>query len=602
MTEHSIKCDWLDKNTLWHIADEFASQYRTDPELPVDAEMIASKLNLDIIPEHNLMSEYNIDAYLAEDLTAIVVDYDFYTEDRYQNRIRFSIAHELGHYVLHKDIISPSFTGGRIISNTGKKEYSQFEWQANEFAGRLLVPYDDLIRETEKIYKELQDGEPLYYLKNDPSSVIKTLSQSLSKIFGVSEEVMEKRFEREELFPVTSWKEKAVDEYFMSKSIIKSDNNELVNTLKSLIPAYKKLTVLTAYFSMEGLNLIADDLRKSGIETEIIIGSIFENQKPALSDLQNVRIFICRNKEKFVHGKFYLFENNDDYKIVIGSSNFTRSGLQDNFELNILTSLDDENKRIIDDYIQNLKSCSEEIRNSWKDYIPFHEYLETRSSEITQEFIEKIEHNFRRNEDFIKESMDKVLQRVWTGDDFKRNYLLTEDIFAGHAQKDTIIDTDSLTILKIVLLSIYGGIIKNRELKGSEEEHSIKNYLINDLKYPESKLQEMKNHSQYEDLFILPQKEHKQLGKAFISEILNKYFIMDYPIFNSRSRKGLYISGKLKESEFNLKNKLPYDKFIQSCNELYVSFKKWASEKQLHLNDKYRYCYLDSLLDMVTRS
>jgi HKD family nuclease len=488
-----------------------------------------------------------------------------------------------------------------MISNIDKKEYRQFEWQANEFAGRLLVPYDDLIRETEKIYKELGEGEVLYYLKNDPSSILGKLSQALSKIFGVSEEVIEKRLEREELFHIASWKEKAVDEY-MAKSIIKSDNQELVNTLKSLIPGYKKLTILTAYFSLEGLNLIADDLKKSGIQTEIIIGSVFENQNLTISDLPCVKIFLCRNKEKFVHGKFYLFENNDDYRIVIGSSNFTRSGLQDNFELNLLTSLDEENKKIIDDYIKNLKSCSGEIRNSDKDYIPFHENLESRSSVITQEFIETIEYNFRKNEDFIKESIDKVLQRVWTGDDFKEKYLLTEDIFAGHAQRGTIRDTDSHIILKIVLLSIYGGIIKNRELKGSEEETSIKDYLINDLKYPESKLREMENHSQYEDLFILQKEEHKQLGKAFISEILNKYFIRDYPIFNSRSRKGLYISGKLEESELNLKNKLPYDKFVQSCDELYVSFKQWASEKKLHLRDEYKYCYMDALLDMIVKS
>ena len=38
-----------------------------------------------------------------------------------------------------------------------EKEYSGFEWQANEFAGRLLVPYPELTTEFDKILKIIEE-------------------------------------------------------------------------------------------------------------------------------------------------------------------------------------------------------------------------------------------------------------------------------------------------------------------------------------------------------------------------------------------------------------------------------------------------------------
>jgi hypothetical protein len=47
-----------------------------------------------------------MDAYLKMDLTGIVVDHDFYMNEKFFNRMRFSFAHELGHYFLHQDIFA----------------------------------------------------------------------------------------------------------------------------------------------------------------------------------------------------------------------------------------------------------------------------------------------------------------------------------------------------------------------------------------------------------------------------------------------------------------------------------------------------------------
>lgn len=51
-------------------------------------------------------------------------------------RSRFTVAHELGHLFLHRDI-----PFARLARSTEKTPaYSDSEWQANEYAGALLMP------------------------------------------------------------------------------------------------------------------------------------------------------------------------------------------------------------------------------------------------------------------------------------------------------------------------------------------------------------------------------------------------------------------------------------------------------------------------------
>lgn len=139
-------CRWIDKQDIWEKADEVREKYWPEGTLPIDVEKIVEfKLQLGIEPRHNLFSEIDMDAYLKRDLSGIVVDYDFYMNEKFSNRMRFSYAHELGHFFLHKYIFSfMEFESPEewrdFVNGVPEKEYSGFEWQANEFAGRLLVP------------------------------------------------------------------------------------------------------------------------------------------------------------------------------------------------------------------------------------------------------------------------------------------------------------------------------------------------------------------------------------------------------------------------------------------------------------------------------
>ncbi len=67
-----------------------------------------------------------------------------YNEDiRSTGRINFTLAHEFGHYLLHRLIYPDGFQCGDEDMASWGSEYGQLESQANDFAATLLMPLDD---------------------------------------------------------------------------------------------------------------------------------------------------------------------------------------------------------------------------------------------------------------------------------------------------------------------------------------------------------------------------------------------------------------------------------------------------------------------------
>ncbi|AEB08502.1 ImmA/IrrE family metallo-endopeptidase [Desulfobacca acetoxidans] len=208
MNYKDFRCAWIDKKIIWDIADRARDELWAKEKLPIDMEeIIELKLQLNVEPTHGLLNLIDMDAYLKMDLSGIVVDYDSYMEARYANRLRFSLAHELGHYILHKDVylklnLTSAEEWKNFIINVPEDEYGDFEWQANEFAGRFLVPHNFLKARLDGVIKLIKQNKELTtYLKKDPDAVLSRVSPVLRKPFGVSEEVIERRLKRENLWP-----------------------------------------------------------------------------------------------------------------------------------------------------------------------------------------------------------------------------------------------------------------------------------------------------------------------------------------------------------------------------------------------------------------
>jgi hypothetical protein len=66
---------------------------------------------------------------------------------RSKGRINFTLAHELGHYLLHRLSYPNGFQCGEQDVVRWDSEYGQLEYQANVFAANLLMPLDDFRRQ-----------------------------------------------------------------------------------------------------------------------------------------------------------------------------------------------------------------------------------------------------------------------------------------------------------------------------------------------------------------------------------------------------------------------------------------------------------------------
>ena len=189
-----IKAPYINNEKIKKKADLFRQKF-WDDSIPVDIETIIDvKLKIDIIPLLNLKQECDSDALISSDWKSVFVDQNEYLDDRYQNRLRFSFVHEIGHFVLHKDIYSGFKINTfeefyRFIEKIPKEQYNFFETQANKFAGYLLAPRE-LVRE--KLNAEIKKVKRKIDLNSFDKMLLKSyIANPLSKEFGISRESMD---------------------------------------------------------------------------------------------------------------------------------------------------------------------------------------------------------------------------------------------------------------------------------------------------------------------------------------------------------------------------------------------------------------------------
>ncbi len=187
------------------IAEKFRSEY-VDPitQVPVPIiEIVEFKLCIQPIPEANLFDRLNIDGFLTKDLKHICIDQRILMEDRNINRLRFTYAHEVGHLVMHKDQINSCEFRTiedwiHFYDDFSRDDLRWFENQANEFAGRLLVPKERLMVEIDNLRLMIEKFKSKY--SNNDDILIETVAEKICSTFGVSFYVIKKRIKNENIF------------------------------------------------------------------------------------------------------------------------------------------------------------------------------------------------------------------------------------------------------------------------------------------------------------------------------------------------------------------------------------------------------------------
>jgi len=197
----------LTKPQIWDLAEELRAEYIRDSDIPVNIEVVSQVIGIPVIPTPKLHSELGMDGFLSNDLKHIYIDEDLYNdeENRYEPRIRFTIAHELGHYWLHKEVIKEldfatiaewiKFRLALPPSTTG-----WFEYQANEFAGRLLVPVNRLIELTGKARSEILKSQTWNSSPMSKEQLANMVAPMICGSFNVSSEVIVKRLQNDVAF------------------------------------------------------------------------------------------------------------------------------------------------------------------------------------------------------------------------------------------------------------------------------------------------------------------------------------------------------------------------------------------------------------------
>jgi len=207
LKQAEFRCKWIRQEEIWQSAESVRALYWSAGKLPVDVEAIVEfKLKLAIEPEHGLEPQMGMEAYLQADLTGIIVDHDHYMNEKFANRMRFSFAHELGHFFLHREFyegvtFETAEEWTEILLGIPETDYTNFEYQANEFAGRLLVPQEALVQELQNACDVMRQNRILDHIKSDPYAVLSAISTRIGRTFGVSSDVIERRVEREKLWP-----------------------------------------------------------------------------------------------------------------------------------------------------------------------------------------------------------------------------------------------------------------------------------------------------------------------------------------------------------------------------------------------------------------
>lgn len=168
-------------------------------EIPIPIEEIVEfQMGLNIVPVPDMLNNFDVDGFTSSDLSNIYVD-EFIYSNR-PGRYRFTLAHEVGHIILHKEIyLKANFRNIKewkdFINSIPEKDHGWLESHAYSFGGLVLVPREHLIKRTEFYVNRIQEEN--ISLQENWDVAWDSIAAELAKYFEVSHEVIEKRLNKD---------------------------------------------------------------------------------------------------------------------------------------------------------------------------------------------------------------------------------------------------------------------------------------------------------------------------------------------------------------------------------------------------------------------
>ena len=189
------------------VLNEYSTKIKqiNSPPIPVE-NIIESFLGLQLeIDDLNKGSFYRDNlGYLFIEEKKVVIDSEL---ENQEGRYNFTCAHEVGHWVLHKDLYLQNKTqiaffkfekSPSIVCRESQKK-KNIEWQADYFAGALLMPKEvvraALRKNKQDNFTETFTDETLKFWGMNKEDYCRMIASLYNKRFGVSIQAMQIRLE-----------------------------------------------------------------------------------------------------------------------------------------------------------------------------------------------------------------------------------------------------------------------------------------------------------------------------------------------------------------------------------------------------------------------
>jgi len=171
-------------------ADAFLKKFhRPFDSLPVEIDTIVeADLDIRILPFSCLEQRYGLHGYLALSLKKIYIEQYIMDEESFEKRYRFTVAEEVAHLLLHKDLFKDVETPQEYLNTFDKiteSEHTRMDMDAKRLAEAVLMPAEIFRRECLRLITESKSRQ----VNTKP-----TFYSILANKFNVSEDAIGYRF------------------------------------------------------------------------------------------------------------------------------------------------------------------------------------------------------------------------------------------------------------------------------------------------------------------------------------------------------------------------------------------------------------------------
>ena len=194
-----LETGYLKSEEIAAQAEAFLAQYHPSGEIPVPiVEIVEFDLGIELFPLPDAQKLYGFMAALSSDLQTIV--YDEQSDKKNLHRFRLTLAHEVGHFVLHGTLIAALALQTKqdwkqAVTEIDPQMYTRLEIQAFLFAGQVLVPTPALRSAVAEIVQRAEANK--FNLSEAGEEAYDLVARPLANQFKVSTEVISRRIKAE---------------------------------------------------------------------------------------------------------------------------------------------------------------------------------------------------------------------------------------------------------------------------------------------------------------------------------------------------------------------------------------------------------------------